>query len=92
MRLRFSRIGLRDCQDLKVNTQLSAAIYALLRATSLFRSALFLLHAGFMDASDVIRRAYWEAWMLGYELRIDVASTHAARWHLEKNKHGEANI
>lgn len=30
--------------------------------------------------------------MLGYELRIDVASTHAARWHLEKNKHGEANI
>jgi hypothetical protein len=88
----LSRIGLRDCQDLKADTQLSASIYALLRATSLFRSALVLLHAGLMDACDVIRRAYWEAWMLGYEFRIDVSSTHAARWHLEKNKHGEPNI
>lgn len=88
----LSRIGLRDCQDLKANTQLSAAVYTLLRATSLFRSALSLLQAGLMDASDVIRRAYWEAWMLGYEFRIDVSSTHAARWHLEKNKHGEPNI
>jgi hypothetical protein len=67
----LSRIGLRDCQDLKANTQLSAAVYALLRATSLFRSVLSLLHTGLMDASDVIRRAYWEAWMLGYEFRID---------------------
>jgi hypothetical protein len=88
----LSRIGLQDCQDLKADTQLSAAIYALLRATSLFRSALVLLHAGLMDACDVIRRAYWEAWMLGYEFRIDVASTHATRWHFEKNKHGEPNI
>jgi len=30
--------------------------------------------------------------MLGYEFRIGVSSTHAARWHLEKNKHGEPNI
>src|ERR1035438_1603734 len=88
----LSRIGLRDCQDLKANTQLSAAVYALLRATSLFRSVLSLLHTGLMDASDVIRRAYWEAWMLGYEFRIDASSAHAARWHLEKNKHGEPNI
>jgi len=28
----LSRIGLQDCQDLKADTQLSAAIYALLRA------------------------------------------------------------
>jgi len=88
----LSRIGIRECQDLHANTQLSAAIYALLRATSLFRSLLLLLRAGLMDASDVIRRAYWEAWMLGYEFRIKSASTHATRWHLEKNKHGEPNI
>lgn len=48
----LSRIGQRDCQDLKSNTQLSAAIYSLLRATSLFRSALVLLHGGLMDACD----------------------------------------
>ena len=37
--------------------------------------------------------ACWcEAWVLGYEFRIDVANTHATRWHFEKNKHGEPNI
>jgi hypothetical protein len=88
----LSLIGIRKCHDLQADTQLSAAIYALLRATSLFRATLSLLEAGFMDASDVMRRAYWEAWMLGYEFRIDTAGSHAARWHLEKHKHGEPDI
>jgi hypothetical protein len=88
----LSLIGISECQDLQADTQLSAAIYALLRATSLFRATLSLLEAGFMDASDVMRRAYWEAWMLGYEFRIDTAGSHTARWHLEKHKHGEPDI
>jgi hypothetical protein len=88
----LSLIGIRECRNLQADTQLSAAIYSLLRATSLFRATLSLLEAGFMDASDVMRRAYWEAWMLGYEFRIDSAGSHAARWHLEKHKHGEPDI
>ena len=81
----LSRVGFRDCQDMHADTQLSAAIYALLRATSLFRATLLLLRAGLMDASDVMRRAYWEAWMLGYEFRIESSACHAALWHKEKH-------
>lgn len=86
------RVGIRDCQDLQADTQLSAAIYALIRATSLFRATLLLLRAGLMDASDVMRRAYWEAWMLGYEFRIETSARHAALWHKEKHKHGIPGI
>lgn len=81
-------VGLRDCQDLQADTQLSAVIYALLRATSLFHATLSLLEVSLMDASDVMRRAYWEAWMLGYEFRIESSAHHAAQWHKEKHKHG----
>jgi hypothetical protein len=88
----LSRIGIRDCQDLHSDTQLSAAVYALLRATSLLRATLLLLRAGLMDASDVTRRAYWEAWMLGYEFRIESSAHHAALWHKEKHKHGNPDI
>jgi hypothetical protein len=84
----LSLIGIRDCQDLQDRTQLSAVIYTLLRATSLFRATLVLLEAGLMDASDVTRRAYWEAWMLGYEFRLEDSVRHAKLWHQEKHKHG----
>jgi hypothetical protein len=88
----LSLIGIRDCQDLQDHTQLSAAIYALLRATSLFRATLMLLEAGLMDASDVMRRAYWEAWMLGYEFRLEGSIQHAKLWHREKHKHGMPEV
>jgi len=88
----LSGIGLRDCEDLHATTQLAAAVYCLLRATSLFRATLSLIHAGLMDASDVTRRAYWEAWMLGYEFRIESTAQHAELWHKEKHKHGIPNI
>jgi hypothetical protein len=84
----LSLIGIRDCKDLQDKTQLCAVIYALLRATSLFRATLMLLEAGLMDASDVMRRAYWEAWMLGYEFRLEDSTQHAKLWHREKHKHG----
>ena len=88
----LSLIGMRDCQDLQDQTQLSAVIYALLRATSLFRATLLLLEAGLMDSSDVMRRAYWEAWMLGYEFRLEGAARHAKLWNQEKHKHGIPEI
>ncbi len=84
----LSLIGIRDCQDLRIDSQLSAVVYSLLRATSLFRATLALLEAGLMDASDVMRRAYWEAWMLGYEFRLEGSVSHVKRWHQEKQKHG----
>jgi hypothetical protein len=88
----LSTVGIRDCKDLHSTTQLAAAIYCLLRATSLFRAALSLARAGLMDASDVTRRAYWEAWMLGYEFRIEDATGHVELWHRDKNRHGIPDI
>jgi hypothetical protein len=88
----LSLIGIRDCSDMRDDTQLSAVIYALLRATSLFRATLSLLENDLMDASDVMRRAYWEAWMLGYEFRLESSADHAKNWHREKDKHGIPKI
>jgi hypothetical protein len=88
----LSMTAQRDCEGLRAETQLSAAIYALLRATSMFRAALMLLETGLMDGCDVVRRACWEAWILGYEFRLVGSGSHAARWHLEKQKHSEANL
>src|ERR1019366_1378735 len=88
----LSLVGIRDCDDLRDASQLGAVIYALLRATSLFRATLSLLEAGLMDASDVMRRAYWEAWMLGYEFRLEGAARHAKLWNQEKHKHGIPEI
>ena len=82
----------QNCNGLRTDTQTSAAIYALVRATSLFRASLLLLDAGLLDACDVVRRACWEAWMLGYEFRILGAGPHAARWHTDKHRHSEADI
>jgi hypothetical protein len=88
----LARVGVSDCADMHATNQLSAAIFCLLRATSLFRATLSLIHVGLMDASDVTRRAYWEAWMLGYEFRIESAAHHAELWHREKHKHGIPDI
>jgi hypothetical protein len=85
-------VGIRDCEDLQAKTQLSAVVYCLLRATSLFRATLSLIRVGLMDASDVTRRAYWEAWMLGYEFRIENAANHAKLWHKDKHRHGFPEI
>jgi hypothetical protein len=88
----LSRVGINECDDMRSTTQQCAAIFCLLRATSLFRATLSLIRAGLMDASDVTRRAYWEAWMLGYEFRIESAARHAELWHKEKHKHGIPEI
>lgn len=88
----LSLTAMRDCQSLHADSQLSAAIYALLRATSLFRATLSLLQSDIMDANDVMRRAFWEAWMLGYEFRLESSARHARLWHEEKHKHGNPDI
>jgi hypothetical protein len=84
----LSNIGVRDCENLHATTQLAAAVYCLLRATSLFRATLSLTQDGLLDASDVTRRASWEAWMLGYEFRLESAARHAKLWHKKKHQHG----
>jgi hypothetical protein len=85
-------VAAKDCEGLQKDCQLSAVIFNFLRATSLFRAALSLLESGLMDASDGVRRACWEALMLGYELRLKESQSHAARWHYEKNKHSDIDL
>jgi hypothetical protein len=75
-------IGATKCNRLLDLTQLSAAVFLLIRAISLFRSALSHLESGPLDAYDAVRRAYLETWLLAYEFRLEQSGPKAARWHL----------
>ena len=86
------RIGAVKCNRLRDETQLSATIYLLIRATSLFYSVLSTPANGRLDLFDVVRRSHLEAWLLAFEFRLEESQSKAARWHAEKNKFGSPNI
>ena len=75
------KIGIAKCNGFHDQTQLSAVIFLLLRATSLFRSGLSILANGPLDAYDAVRRAYLETWLLAYEFRLEGSQPKTARWH-----------
>jgi hypothetical protein len=64
------RIGRTKCNYLRDPSQLSAVIFLLMRAASLFRSVLSILQSGQLDACDAVRRAYLETWLLAFEFRL----------------------
>ena len=75
------RIGSAKCSNLQHDTQLSAVIFLLLRATSLFRSMLDLLSRDQMDSYDAVRRAYLETWFLAFQFRLEDSGPEATKWH-----------
>jgi hypothetical protein len=86
------RIGATECNHWRDQSQLSAVIFLLIRATSLLRSVLSMLVNGPLDACDAVRRAYLEAWLLAFEFRLEGSGSRAAQWHKEKHKHGSVDI
>jgi len=78
-------IGSAKCNLLHDETQLSAVIFLLLRATSLFRSMLDLLAREQLDSYDAVRRAYLETWLLAYEFRLEESGRKAAKWHAKRD-------
>jgi len=86
------KIGRTKCNRLRDQSQLSAVICLLIRATSLFRSALSLVKNGQLDACDAVRRAYLETWLLAFEFRLEGSQEKTARWHNGKDKSWSANV
>jgi hypothetical protein len=86
------KIASTKCNHLHDQSQLSAVIFLLLRATSLFRSLLSLLSAGPLDAYDPVRRAYLETWLLAFEFRLEGLQSKTAAWHAGKPKSWSPNI
>lgn len=91
-RAELLRIGLTKCDRLREESQLCAVVFLLFRATSLFRSLLFLLQGGRIDACDVILRAYAEAWFLALEFRLRESASKAVLWHKGKSDSWKANM
>jgi hypothetical protein len=74
-------VGKAKCSSLQDKTQLSAVVTLLLRAASLLRSLLALLGRGELDCYDIVRRAFYETWLLAFEFRLPDSRTKAAKWH-----------
>ena len=86
------RIGMTKCSRMQDQSQLSAVVFLLFRAASLFRSVLTLLKSGQLDACDAVRRAYLETWFLAFEFRLQESEPKTALWHNGKSQSWKANM
>lgn len=85
-------IGKRRCNSLRDKTQLSAVVILLFRASSLLRSLLGLLERGELDSYDIVRRAFYEAWLLAFEFRMSDSKDRALKWHEGTSSSWSPNI
>ena len=88
------RVGTTQCDRMRDESQLSAVVFLLIRATSLFRSVLSILHNGQLglDAFDAVRRAYLESWLLAFEFRLHQSQSKTVLWHRGKDKSWSASL
>jgi len=86
------KIGAGKCNRMRDESQLSAVVFLLLRATSLFQSVLSILKSGQLDACDAVRRAYLETWLLAFEFRLQESQSKTALWHKGKDKSWSASL
>jgi hypothetical protein len=91
--LELLNVGVVKCARLRDQTQQAAVVLLLIRATSLFHSALAMLAGGMLlDAFDAVRRAYLETWLLAFDLRLEESSERATNWHAERGSSWSADI
>ena len=70
-----------ECQRFHKNSQLTAALLLLLRASSLLRSMLLSLQfTDLLDGFHLITRGFEETWNLAHDLRLRAHRDRAARW------------
>jgi len=87
------RVAVERCARLRDQSQQAAVVFLLIRANSLFHSALRMLAKGMLlDAIDAVRRAYLETWLLAFEFRLEDSSPRSAAWHTEKPNSWSADI
>lgn len=74
-----------ECQRFHKDTQLTAVLLLLFRATSLIRPMVLLHRSADYDAFDAVLRAFEESWFLAHELRLVARHDKAMEW-LKKEK------
>ena len=74
-----------DCQRFHKDTQLTAIVLLLMRASSLMRPLLSLFEQLELDAFDAVLRAWEETWYMAHELRLSASADKSAAW-LRKDK------
>jgi len=81
-----------ECQRFHAETQLTAVLLLLLRASSLMRPLLGLFESLEFDAFDAVLRAWEEDWWLAHELRLSASADKAAAWLRGENDAWSAKI
>ena len=81
-----------QCQRFHKDTQLTAVVLLLLRASSLMRPLLGLFESLEFDAFDAVLRAWEEDWRLAHELRLSASADKAAAWLRGDNDAWSAKI
>ena len=82
-----------DCQRFHKESQLSALLLLLLRASSLVRSMLLsLLFKDLLDGFHLIARGFEETWNLAHDLRLRAHAGRAARWLAGQNDSWSARL
>jgi hypothetical protein len=82
-----------ECQRFHRDTQLTAVLLLLLRASSLLRSLLILLQA--TDSEDgfhLVLRGFEETWNLAHELRLIAHRNRAEKWLARQSQSWSARI
>lgn len=74
------RIGAAECEYLRRDSQLTAALLLILRCASLFRSLIRCFQARDWDAFDTVHRAFVESWYLAYQFRLRDQDGQIGRW------------
>ena len=86
------KLAVVRCARLHDQSQLTAVLFLLIRALSLFRSLLLMMEGERANACDAVRRAYLEAWLLAFEFRLIDSEAKATQWHNGKAKSWSADI
>lgn len=82
-----------ECQRFHKNSQLSAVLLLLLRASSLHRSMLHLVQINDLeDGFHVVARGFEETWNLAHDFRLSLHENRATRWFAGKDKSWSARI
>ena len=82
-----------ECQRFHKNSQLSAVLLLLLRASSLHRSMLHLVQiTDFEDGFHLVARGFEETWNLAHDFRLILHGDRAMKWFAGKDKSWSARI
>jgi hypothetical protein len=81
------------CQKFHNDSQLTAVLLLILRASSLLRSmSLVVQRRDLLDGFHLIARGFEETWNIAHDLRLSAHSSRAAKWLAQQNDSWTAKL